>query len=99
MGRETFGGRIERLRGLAGLSARELDALAGLRAGHTRSIETGAIGPAISARTLSQIADVFDVSIDWLFNGTGPAPKDESVRKAVASTQRRAGRQKTGTTD
>lgn len=99
MTRETLGGRVERLRGLTGLSARELDALAGLRAGHSRMIETGRVQGGIEARTVSQIAGVFGVTIDWLYEGVGTAPTAEALRKAVTAAQRRAGRQKTGTTD
>lgn len=95
-----MGGRVERLRGLTGLSARELDALAGLRAGHTRLIETGHVQPDnVQVRTVKQIAAVFGVTLDWLTEGDGPSPANDDVRTSVARAQRRAGRQKTGTAD
>lgn len=96
MPRETLGGRIERLRGLTELSARELDGLAGLRFGHTRLIETGHVKDVNSA-TLSSIAEVFGITLDWLYSGTGPAPDETALARCVAAAKRRAG--KTGTAD
>lgn len=79
---EGLGERIQKLRGMVGISARELDGLAGLQAGHTRAIETGSKGR-VAARTLSQLAAVFGVSLDWLYGGGCVAPKAADLRKSV----------------
>ena len=90
----TVGQRIERLRKLAGLSARELDALAGLRAGHCRAIE---VGPReqIAHDTVRKIAWVLGVTTDWLGSGEGPAPPKATVRESVARAQRRSSKSST----
>jgi transcriptional regulator with XRE-family HTH domain len=91
-----LGARIETLRTLAELSARELDALADLTAGHTRFLELGRTDR-VEVRTLAKIADVFGVTLDWLYTGDGSCPRNESIRDTVARHRRRAQRAKTGT--
>jgi transcriptional regulator with XRE-family HTH domain len=93
--RETLGERIERLRGLTGLSARELGALAGLHASHVRIVEKSTKAQ-VSAMTLRLIANVFGVTLDWLFDGGGAEPATESLHKAVARAQRLRNRSSTG---
>lgn len=95
MARDTLGKRIERLRKLTELSARDLDFLAGLHSNHVRAIETGQIAD-ISGRTLLAIAGVLGVSLDFLYAGDGKSPSPRAVRRAVAHAQRVALR-KTGT--
>ena len=88
---EDFGIRIGRLRRLAGLSGRKLSALAGLKAnGHAASIER--LSPdRISMETVAKIADVFGVSVDWLYRGRGKLPSDRRILAAVAEAQARMG--------
>lgn len=76
---------------MVGISMRELDALAGLQAGHTRVIQAGEAGR-VAASTLEKIAGVFDVSLDWLFAGRGTAPDPEKVAAAVRRARRLAKR-------
>lgn len=86
-----LGERIEWLRNAAGLSARELDALAGLRAGHTRSLETGVISN-VGVHTLKKIAAVFGPRLDWrwLVTGQGARRAKKLIAAAVARTHDRA---------
>jgi transcriptional regulator with XRE-family HTH domain len=95
MRREALGARIERLRGLTGLSARGLARLAGLHGSHVWTIESSA-SEQVSASTLRRIADVFGVTIDWLFDGEGEGPTPDSLRKAVARARRARDRSGTG---
>jgi len=81
--RKTFGARIFTLRSLAGLSARELDALSGLTSGHARALEVEP-NRFVAAQTLARIASVFGVSLDWLYAGDGPEPSERGVLRAVA---------------
>src|SRR3990167_5017848 len=62
--------RLRRARALAGLHAHELGALAGLAEAHVGAIERGTIARP-SAATLSAIARVLGVSLDWLIDGRG----------------------------
>ena len=100
---EGLGTRIQKLRNLADLSARELSGLAGLQPSHARLIETG--NPEqITAKTVAAIASVFGASIDWLYRGVGVAPAEEVMRAAIdrarrnlARGEKRGRRKKTGT--
>lgn len=87
MAKGTLAQRVSRLRGVAGISARDLDRLAELVQGHTSAIEAGG-RDGIAAQTVSKIARVFGASMDWLFAGTGAAPSDDDVRDAVAKAKR-----------
>jgi transcriptional regulator with XRE-family HTH domain len=75
------------------MSARALDGLAGLQPGHTRIIETKDAGR-VAAETIRKIANVFGVSLDWLFTGAGRRPSDARVR---AAAERARGVGRTGT--
>jgi transcriptional regulator with XRE-family HTH domain len=75
--------RLRFLRTTAGITYSSVDELAGLRRGHARVVETGK-RPYIEAHTVAALADVFGVTMDWLFRGLGDAPTDASVRDAVA---------------
>lgn len=82
--RTGFAHRITQLRALADISARQVDALAGLKGTcYTNSIELGARVNILN-ETLAAIADVFGVSMDWLFRGVGPEPTQVEVVAAVA---------------
>lgn len=96
MRRESFGDRIERLRNLSEMSSRELDALAGLRAGHSRQIEQFS-PPHVEVLTLSRIGDVLGVSIDWLYTGLGDKPSNERVIESVRKARNARDRKATGT--
>lgn len=82
---KTVSGRLRALRSEAGLSARELSALAGLAASHVSHIETG---KGCSSETLAEICRVLGVTMDWLYLGRGTAPELEAVRVAVARARR-----------
>jgi transcriptional regulator with XRE-family HTH domain len=98
--REGLIDRIQRLRGLASLSARELGGLAGLHHAHVSLLEKGD-GQRVSVSTIFQIAEVFRVSLDWLIKGAGEEPTAEHVRAAVSRARRSRRRalapEKTGT--
>lgn len=91
----TLGSRLKSLREKAGLSAREVDRLAvlgngkHLTPGHSLYIETND-KPNPTMETLTAIARVFDVSLDWLVDGEGEMPSNEHIRIAVADAHRRA---------
>ena len=80
--REAVAGRIRQIRQAAGLTGREMAALARLSGGHPSLLETCRRTP--TAETLSQIAQVFGVTVDWLLHG-GPMP---SARKLGAAVER-----------
>lgn len=74
--------RLRDARALAGISARELDALAGLGAGHTSMIEAGR-RPNITADTARGIARVLGCTVGWLLAAEGDAPAAADVLAAV----------------
>ena len=60
----------------------QLVKFAGLKGrGHVAVLEQGASG--ITGGTLARIADVFGVSLDWLYRGNGKVPERAEVRAAV----------------
>jgi transcriptional regulator with XRE-family HTH domain len=68
---------------MGGLSAIGLSRLAGLPSGaHVGLIESAA-RPNPTIETLSKIAGVLGVSIDWLATGEGAPPTAEQIRAAV----------------
>lgn len=79
---ETIGKRLEWVRGLVGLSAREVDRLAGLTENHTRAIETKYDDRA-QVSTVGKIAETLGVNASWLAYGEGDAPTKEAVQSAV----------------
>jgi transcriptional regulator with XRE-family HTH domain len=88
----SFADRLGFARELSGMSARGLDRLAGLRAGHTALIEAGR-RPNVETRTAEGLARALGLSLDWLVMGVGDMPRAEDVARAVA----RAERKRTGT--
>ncbi len=91
---EHIGGRLRKLREMAGLSARELDRLAERTEGHCNLIEVRPKAN-VGAATLADYARVLGVSLDWLVLGVGDPPRVEDVRAAVERA--RGGVQGTGT--
>lgn len=84
------GSRIRQLREVAGLSARSLSRLAGLRSpGHVASLESGTFSTA-RPPTLVAIADVLGASLDWLIHGRGKPPTAKEVRAAVERARERS---------
>lgn len=76
---QTLAERLRWARGIAGLSARDLDELANLTAGHTSSIEAGRRANP-SAETGRALARALGVSLDWLVDGTGAEPSERKLR-------------------
>jgi hypothetical protein len=104
MSSDTLAERLRYLRRVAHMGARELDRLAGLQQGHTYQLESRQSGcERLEARTVHGIADVFGVSMEWLFLGRGRAPTRDAIRLPVARARRTAlresPRKKTGTND
>ena len=86
MREDTLSVRLRQVRGLVGLSARELDRLAGLAEGHCSLIENGT-RPHVEVRTAQSLARVLGVSLDWLIDGSGRTPSERAVRAAVESAR------------
>lgn len=82
------GARLRWLRESVGASAREIDRLAGLHECHLSVLEN-AKHDRVSAKTLTALAGVYGVSLDWLIRGIGEPPLEEHVRKAVDRARRR----------
>ena len=86
MPRDEIGGRLHDLRARAGMSARELDRLAGLTQGHVSHIES--TKGSVTSTTLVAIAAVFGASLDWLVLGDGAPPGDDELATAVEGARR-----------
>jgi transcriptional regulator with XRE-family HTH domain len=88
----TISSRVRQLRELASppITARELDRLTGLREGHAAMLEKRVASERVEARTLHRIAEVFGVSMEWLFTGGGRAPVASDVAMPVARARRAA---------
>jgi transcriptional regulator with XRE-family HTH domain len=74
-------GRLRYARGLAELTGRELDALAGITKGHSSVIEYR--DSSVSAEVALKLARALGVDPAWLIDGSGPLPKKRSVTMAV----------------
>jgi transcriptional regulator with XRE-family HTH domain len=88
MATETIAERLRRARGIANVGSRELDALAGLAAGHTSMIE-GRKRSSIDSDTAVKLARALGVSIDWLVTGEGREPTAKTMRAASARARAR----------
>jgi transcriptional regulator with XRE-family HTH domain len=91
----TLAERLHEARKLAGISALELGALAGLSGGYVGHIESGrrknpGSGP------LDGIARALGVSLEWLIRGKGQGPTEESAVAAVAAARRSHARRSKG---
>lgn len=86
---DTIAERVKWIRAQTGLSARSIDALAGLTPGHTALVEGGHRSDP-SAGTLTKLARALGVSLDWLSDGQGLPPSESSL-KAIGNTHRQAG--------
>jgi hypothetical protein len=86
-----LGDRLHFTRQLAGVPARELDRLAGRSEGHCAIIEGH---PEVAARTdtIAAYARALGVTTDYLILGTGKAPTEKSVRRAVEAARARLAR-------
>ncbi len=84
-----IGQRIEMLRGLGELPARELDRLAETTEGHASLIESGVVKN-VSAETVAKLAHVLGASLDWLIAGEGKAPSERTVRSSVEAARARS---------
>lgn len=82
----TPGVRITAARKLAEISTKDLDRLAGLKAGVTWAVENSATGNS-EIRTLDAIAKALGLSLDWIVRGDGPEPTTEAIKAAVASAR------------
>jgi hypothetical protein len=75
----------------AALSAREISRIAGLVPTHVWALEV--LGrPGVTADTVSRLAKVFGVSLDWLYGGVGTPPTRLEVARAVQRAQARHAR-------
>ncbi len=70
--------RLRFARDDAGLSARALDAAAGITAGHTSQIEAGR-RTAVAIETVRRLAEALGVSIDWLVTGFPPRKRPRAA--------------------
>lgn len=90
----TFTARVTFLREKAGVSARELDRLAGLAEGHVSMLELrerrGEGGSRPHSRTAIRLATVLGASLEFLLLGEGAAPSTATMKAAVAAARRRA---------
>ncbi len=90
-----LGKRLEELRTLAGLSARELDRLAGLREGHSWLLEHNE-NPNPELRTIAAFCRVLGCTYGYLAAGEGKRPSRAAVIRAVEAARAAHG-QATGT--
>ena len=95
----NIGQRVRALRGTT-ISTKEVDKLAGLTAGVTWSLEDSDSNNA-QTKTLTPIAEIFGVSLDYLIRGDGLEPSREELDAAIALAraryESRRGRKATGT--
>ncbi len=69
----TLSARLQVARKARQLSARGLDAKAGLAPGHVWQIEAGR-KPRIEVETATRLADALGVTLEWLIRGVGEGP-------------------------
>lgn len=81
-----FPGRCAHLRRMAGLSQRKASRLAGLSESTVRHQETMFVSSP-SNETLMGLAQLFDVTTDYLLTGRGEDPSEEHVKAAVARAE------------
>ena len=82
---DSVADRIAHARGLVGLSPFRLSKLAGLSRSAIWLIEDGQREP--RETTLERIAPVLGVTVEWLAEGKGKAPRAATVRLAVAKAE------------
>lgn len=81
---KTLAERLRWAREASGLTARRLDKMAELTAGHTTAIEAGRrIDPSVS--TVASLATALAVPLDWLATGDGPIPSVKRLRAKHAA--------------
>jgi transcriptional regulator with XRE-family HTH domain len=79
---KTIGDRLAFARTKGGISARELDRLAGKTEGHASLIEARRAADVL-ASNVAAYASVLGVTVEWLLTGEGDEPTEESVTAAV----------------
>lgn len=82
----AIGGRLALARALAGISARELDLLAGQPKGHASIIEGRPDAPAYTS-TAVRYADALGLDLNWLLADRGVEPTHESTTAAVQNAR------------
>lgn len=82
-----IGSRLKAARELGGISARELDRLAGLSEGYSAMIESGA-RPDPGSNVSRQLAATLGLSLDWLISGIGPSPTAKTAVAAIAKCRK-----------
>lgn len=85
----TISVRLREVREAAGISARELDRLAGLTPNHTSLIE-GRAGCELRSGTLEALSEALGISLDWLVRGVGREPAPARLRDAIRRARARA---------
>jgi transcriptional regulator with XRE-family HTH domain len=88
----TIGLRIRQLRKTKSLNQAELADLLGMTAANISNIETGANKPSLEA--VLRLQEIFDVSADWILNGTN-SPYSQSSSNTNTS-QVNGGNQRQG---
>ncbi len=88
---DTLGARLGHCIATAGITFEDVDALAGLKSrGHTGQIVRGERADP-QGSTLVRIARVLGTSAEYLVDGSGDAPGERRVRRAVAEARLRLG--------
>lgn len=81
-----IGEKLRAARELGGISARKLDALAGLTPGTTWKVEGSKTGN-VGTKTLTVLARVLGLNLEQLVNDVGEPPTAEEVKAAIARAQ------------
>ena len=84
----SVGERLHWARSIAGISARELDRLAGKAQGHCAIIEARGQSSA-RGDTLRAYCAALGLPLGWLAFGEGDDPTDEQIHAAVAAARAR----------
>lgn len=82
----TVGQRLRAARELAGISAKDLDRLAGNSEGHQWVLEKLEEATAV-AKTLDGVCTVLGLSLDYVVRGQGRKPTKKTVSAAVAAAR------------
>jgi transcriptional regulator with XRE-family HTH domain len=82
----TLGGRLQKVRLLAGISQSELSRLADAKRSYVGLIERGE-RTRPEALHLTRLAEVLGVHVKWLLTGQGPGPSAQKIRASVAAAR------------
>lgn len=83
---ETVGQRVERAMEVRGLGHNEMDRSLGMSEGYTSRLCSTPRSP--RASTLSRLADVLRVRLDWLISGVGPMDDESPTPPPISSGTR-----------